>query len=277
MIKDISNFSLDSFNDDDLCKDYFNLFNFDELLGLELAKGNSNNKISTNVDQGYVVPYGVELNDLCRLHWICLNRKSMQILEFGSGYSTLVFAHALKILKDSYEQWAIENTRYDSPFKIFSVDESAEFVEITKSRLSEYGDVVDVSVRDVFMTEYNEKYCTLFNSLPNVLPDFIYLDGPSQFATQNEINGFSINKKFRMPMAADILKFEYFLEPGAIILVDGRTANATFLKNNFQRNWKHSHDFQGDFHLFELQDNFLGHINKNKFDFCTDGKWLLNS
>ena len=78
-------------------------------------------------------------------------------------------------------------------------------------------------------------------------------------------------------MAADILKFEYFLEPGAIILVDGRTANATFLKNNFQRNWKHSHDFQGDFHLFELQDNFLGHINKNKFDFCTDGKWLLNS
>ena len=154
MNQDISNFSLDSFNDDALCKDYFNLFNFDELLGLELAKGNSNNKISTNVDHEYEVPYGVELNDLCRLHWICLNRKSMQILEFGSGYSTLVFANALRILKDSYEPWAIENTRIDNPFKIFSVDESAKFAEITKSRLHGYEDLTDVSVRDVYMTEY---------------------------------------------------------------------------------------------------------------------------
>jgi hypothetical protein len=71
------------------------------------------------------------------------------------------------------------------------------------------------------------------------------------------------------------LRFEYFLEPGAIILVDGRTANATMLKNNFHRNWKYMHDKGGDFHIFELQDPFLGELYQKKFNYCTGGKWLL--
>ena len=37
-------------------------------------------------------------------------------------------------------------------------------------------------------------------------------------------------KKNLLPMSCDILKFEYHLIPGTIILVDGRTSNATFLK-----------------------------------------------
>jgi hypothetical protein len=268
-------FSLDSFNDEDTSKRYFNLFGLDNLLGLELAKGNSANKAKTNVDRDYVIPYGVEINDLCRLHWICYSRKCMQVLEFGSGYSTLVFASALSALKEEHLEWAKENTRLDEPFKIFSIEESTKYAEITKSRLEKFHSLVDISVRTVSLTEVNGRFCTLFDSLPNVMPDLIYLDGPSQFATHQNIAGFSIDSKCRMPMAADILRMEYFLEPGAIILVDGRTANAAFLKNNFQRNWKHHHDFEGDFHIFELQDSFLGKLNIDKFNYCTNGDWLL--
>ena len=43
-------------------------------------------------------------------------------------------------------------------------------------------------------------------------------------------------------MVRDIIKIEYFLTPGTIIITDGRTANAQFLKDNFQRNWIYEYD-----------------------------------
>jgi hypothetical protein len=273
--KKTDKFALESFNNPKECEKYFDLFGLDQLLGLDLLKGNSDNKAVTNVDPTYVVPYGIEIPDLCRLHWICLNRKSTQVLEFGSGYSTLVFANALSILRNGHGDWAKNNTRLQEPFKLYSVEESPDFAEITKTRLGAYLDLVDLSVRSVSLTEINGRYATLYDTLPNTIPDLIYLDGPSQYATDESIAGFSINDTFRMPMAADLLRIEYFLEPGTVILVDGRTANASFLKNNFQRNWKYMHDVEGDFHLFELQDPFLGKLNADKFNYCTDGKWLL--
>lgn len=269
------NFNLTSFNDEIESKRYFALFGLDDLLGVELAQGNSQNQTVTNVDPDYLIPYGVEIQDLCRLHWLCLNRKSTQVLEFGSGYSTLVIAHALSILRKEHLEWALRNTRLENPFKIYSVDESPEFANITRSRLAKYEECTDVSVREVYLTEYDGRFATLYKDLPNVTPDFIYLDGPSQYATTEAIAGFSIDQKARMPMAADILRFEYFLEPGSVILVDGRSANASFLKNNFQRNWLYRHDAEGDYHIFELHDPFLGELNENKFKYCTENKWIL--
>ena len=45
-----------------------------------------------------------------------------------------------------------------------------------------------------------------------------------------------------MPMVCDILKFEYFYTPGTIIVCDGRSANAKFLKDHFERKWKYIND-----------------------------------
>ena len=39
----------------------------------------------------------------------------------------------------------------------------------------------------------------------------------------------------RTVMAADLLLMESILLPGTFILVDGRTNNTRFLKNNFQK------------------------------------------
>ena len=274
MQNDIKDFKLDSFNELEQCSIYLKLFKLDELLGFEMSLDNF--KMKNNVDPDYEVPYGIEIKDLCRLHWICLSRKTTQVLEFGSGFSTLIFAHAMKYLRSSHLNWAKINTRLDDPFKVYSIEESSKYAKITMTRLNSYKDFVDIHISDVNLTEINGKFVTLYETLPNVFPDFIYLDGPSQYATKDSIAGFSINEKFRMPMAADILRIEYFLEPGTIILVDGRSSNAIMLKNNFQRNWKYLHDSVGDFHLFELQDKFLGKLNFDKFNYCTNGKWLLD-
>jgi hypothetical protein len=101
------------------------------------------------------------------------------------------------------------------------------------------------------------------------------LDGPGQFSTTKEIQGFNLNDMCRMPMAADILTFEFFLEPGTLIVVDGRTANARFLKAYLRMNWVHHHDEAGDIHLFELQESPLGRFSSKKIKFCLNDEWLL--
>lgn len=68
-------------------------------------------------------------------------------------------------------------------------------------------------------------------------------------------------------MAADLLLMESILLPGTFILVDGRTNNARFLKNNFQRNFEMSWDKDGDVTSFELQEERLGKYNILGSDF----------
>jgi hypothetical protein len=46
--------------------------------------------------------------------------------------------------------------------------------------------------------------------------------------------------------------------------VDGRTANARFLKNNLQRDWRYSYEQDYDQHFFELVEPPLG-IHNSKY------------
>ena len=73
-----------------------------------------------------------------------------------------------------------------------------------------------------------------------------------------------IKKKYNK---IDILKFEYFLTPGTIIVSDGRAANIKFLKDHFKRNWKYINDKKNDQHLFWLVDPVLGKYNKLQLEF----------
>ena len=116
----IKDFKLSSFNELEQCSTYLKLFKLDQLLGVELSF--DSNKTINNVDPDYEVPYGIEIQDLCRLHWICLSRKTTQVLEFGSGFSTLVFAHAMQYLRVDNLNWAKLNTRLENPFKVYSIE-----------------------------------------------------------------------------------------------------------------------------------------------------------
>jgi hypothetical protein len=120
---------------------------------------------------------------------------------------------------------------------------------------------------------FNGRICTYYENLPNVNPDLIYLDGPDQHNTIGDIRGIHTREMERLPMAADLLAIEHFLLPGTLIIVDGRTANARFLKANFQRNWEYSYSADFDQHFFELIEPPLGPYNAIQIEFCLGNNW----
>jgi len=271
-------FNIDSFCDAEKTQQYVELFSIKKICqSLEADKiSTNNNDLERSVSAFEEKPYEPEYDDLCRLHYIALSRKCLNVLEFGSGFSTVILADAMRILKKSFVDYAIENIRVDIPFHVFSVEEEQRFLEVTQNRLGEeLSPFASVSRSSIEVILHDNRIATMYSKLPNISPDFIYLDGPSQFGSTKETNGFSFNSKSRMPMSADILLFEFFLEPGTLILVDGRTANARFLRSYLRRNWAYRHDSLGDIHYFELQEEPLGPFNKKKLEFCLENKWLL--
>jgi hypothetical protein len=274
----LKRFSLTCFHDPKRVEEYVDLFSL-RVLCKELEADRiayKNSTLEKSVSAFEEKPFEPEYNDLCRLHWIALSRKVINILEFGSGYSTAILADAMRTLGKYFGEWAKNSIRSENPFHVYAVEEEQRFWEITQSRLgSKLQTFATVSRSSVDILIHDNRIASVYSKLPNISPDFIYLDGPSQFATTQEINGFSFNSKARMPMSADILRVEFFLEPGTLILVDGRTANARFLKSYLRRNWAYLHDPIGDIHYFELQEEPLGPFNKLKLEFCLNGNWLI--
>lgn len=211
--------------------------------------------------------YKPNMIDLASLYEIIILHKRTTVLEFGSGWSSLVIAHALKFLKKKYST-KIKKIRRSNPFELFILENERKYLSITKKRLKNFKGVkINYFLSEVVMTNYNGKIATKYSNLPMCNPDFIYLDGPDQFRVKKSKNSFSTSHPDLMPMASDILKIEYFLIPGTIILVDGRGANVNFLKNNFQRKWKYVRLDKTDQHMFVLIDKPLGNINKNQIKY----------
>lgn len=219
-----------------------------------------------------------DLSDLCRLHWICLSRRCINVLEIGSGYSTAVLVDAMSRLSQQFRDWVSLNLRCDDPFHVYSVEEDPIFLDIITRKLAILrGQYVTFTRADVNVHLHDGRFTTQFSQLPNVSPDLIYLDGPSRNATCEVVRGFSFNNIARMPMSSDILAVEFFLEPGTLIMVDGRGANARFLQSYLKRKWVYFHDQDGDCHYFELQEEPFGALNSKRLAFCLQDGYLIDS
>ena len=88
--------------------DYIVKNNLDSLLNINLDDFNELTEkkqygIYDLVDPTNKTPYAPELDDLARLHHIATTRKAITILEFGTGYSTLVLADALAYTEEKYK------------------------------------------------------------------------------------------------------------------------------------------------------------------------------
>jgi len=225
-------------------------------------------------------PYKPELDDLYRLYnFITLNKRTT-ILEFGSGYSSLIFLLALQHNKKKYFN-KINSLRRNNLFELFIVDNEKKYLGLTKKKILNFKkNIKDKKLRkefdnikinfifsDCVMTMYKGNYATEYTKLPLCNPDFIYLDAPDQFKIKKKINNFTTAHKDMMPMACDILKFENFLTPGTIIVVDGRAANSEFLLNNFKRKWLYLNDKIHDQHIFYLNSPALGKYNERQLKF----------
>lgn len=263
-------------------EEYLKKYPFYKELGIDLDQyGSIDKKTSTGyqqdiystVDQQNQTPFPVELDDLTRLHFLVTSRRVTTILEFGVGKSTAVFNHALEVNKDKHAKFVKGNLRRSNPFECHSLDNNKEWIDEAKKQFGRLSQVT-FHFSSCEVSTFNSRVCTFYSEVPNISPDFIYLDAPDQFSPTGDVRGISTGHADRMPMAADILAFEHFLTPGTLIVIDGRTANARFLKSNFQRNWSHYHSTEYDQHFFELKEPPLGIYNLRQIEYCLGNQWL---
>ncbi len=200
-------------------------------------------------------------------NYIKLNKR-LVILEFGSGWSSLIFVIALnELIKENSK--IIKEMKIGRSYEIFILENSKKYLNYTKQRINKYFKYsktqnfckINYFHSDVYMSTFNNRIVTEYKKLPLCNPDFIYLDGPDQFNIKGKINGFSTRHINLMPMVSDILKIEYFLVPGTIILIDGRAANTRFLKDHFKRKWIYNYDKKSDLHSFLLDEKPFGKKN----------------
>jgi hypothetical protein len=227
---------------------------------------------SHSVNPNLEEAFAPELDDLSRLHWLVNSRRIITILEFGLGKSTIIFNDVLQKNKIRDEHFVAANLRRSNPYECHSVDNYEKWIEEVKSKNNL--ERVRYHKSNLVMGTFDGRACTYYDPMPNICPDLIYLDGPDQFSADGDIRGLSTNHKDRMPMAADILVFEHFLCPGTLIVADGRTANARFLKANLQRDWCYCHNAESDQHYFELLEEPLGIYNSRQVDFCLGSSYF---
>lgn len=254
-------------------KSYLEEFSLHKILGIELTDIQENNtKVifrdlkskpdSIRPNRKNLLP--PQLDDLIRLHFLVASRKVLTSLEFGVGYSTRILNHAIKLNQNNYKK-NFETLRKVNQFEHHVVDNSRYHLKMArKLNLSN----TQYHYSTCRMATFNGKICSLYSKLPNVQPNFIYIDGPDQFSPKGKIAGISTRSADRVPLAADVLRFEHFLLPKTLIVLDGRTANARFLKCNLQRNWLYSYVEDYDQHFFELEEAPLGPHNQRYIEEC---------
>ena len=212
--------------------------------------------------------------DLYNLYNYVVKNKRTTILEFGSGWSSLIFILALNELKRKFYNES-KNLRRGNPFELFILENNKKYLNITKKRINNFfikNNIKNICkinyiISDVKMVEFGGRYVTEYKKIPICNPDFIYLDGPDQKNIKSDLVNFTTNHIDLMPMVSDILKFEYFLIPGTIIISDGRAANVKFLRDFFRRNWIYKYDKKSDQHFFFLNDKSLGKHNDKLLKF----------
>jgi hypothetical protein len=205
--------------------------------------------------------YPFELDDLYFLYSLTRQNAAVSVMEFGSGWSTLAFAKAINenrlSMGDAYQ------VRHPNPFRLMSVEVSEHWMDVTLGRLPiELRDSVISQVTTARLIDFHGSYATAYSEIPAFTPDIIYLDGPDAEQVTGSIDGFASIKRHGLPMSADILRIEPHLWPWTVIVTDGRTANARFLKANLRRNWQHLHDPFGDRTVFRLDETPFGAVTE---------------
>lgn len=227
---------------------------------------NENTAIPTDTK---IAAIPADIEDLVRLHQLIRQRKCFTVLEFGVGFSTVIIADALKKNKNDWEKLSSQpKIRNRYMFQCFSVDTAQKWIDISEARLpNELKDFVHFHLSEVEIGTFNGQICHFYNNLPDIVPDFIYLDGPDPKAVKGSINGMTFQCSERTVMSGDLLLMEPILLPGTFILIDGRTNNARFLKNNLKREYDFFWDKKGDVTTIELKEERLGKYNLLGSDF----------
>ena len=81
--------------------------------------------------------FGPQLVELYRLYQFVKLNKRTTILEFGSGWSSLIFNISLSHLKKKYSN-KISSLRRNNPFELFILENQKKYLNISKKRIKKY-------------------------------------------------------------------------------------------------------------------------------------------
>ncbi len=218
------------------------------------------NKIQNNhrMEPNYV--------DLARIHKIIRKYKIFTSLEFGIGYSTYVISDALNKNKIDYTKSKFKKIiKKNNLFENHCIDSSKKWISFFKKDFKNfsYKNNTIINYSAVYLDNFNNKICTYYEKIPSILPDFIYLDGPDPDTVKNKLENIDYKNNDFVVMSADILKFENYLLPGCIIIIDGRNTNSRFLKDNLSRNWVYYESYKEAISLLYLNEKPIGLRNYN--------------
>jgi len=193
------------------------VFSFmDSLLGLEkaiqarsarnLGKLGVLDSILTLQEQNRFPPDYADLEILCR---VANHTQPKNILELGSGYSTLVFCHYLDHFKHSSNEPSLT-----------SIEPSGEFAAMMASAVAaeQMEHLVRFISPGVKVYEFNAEPTTVFDVSLDGPFDMIYLDAAP--------------KASKAKGADFILRNRQILKKGTIIVIDGRLSAFLYLMNS---------------------------------------------
>jgi hypothetical protein len=151
-------------------------------------------------------------SDLWFLYSLVRKRKPKTLLEFGSGWSSVVLAAAV---------------RDNGAGKLWSVETDQHWADVTEKAFPESLRSIVTVVRSEALPEDRDVAGWLHANVPDIDPDFLYLDGPP------------LNTQRRV--AFDPLDLEPRFQPGFVMVVDGRKTNSIYLRDHLQRRYAFRH------------------------------------
>jgi hypothetical protein len=194
-----------------------------------------------------------QLYDLYHLHRQVRRRRPAVVLEFGVGFSTLVIAHALARTHEDARRSAGARA---APGCLWSVDTSARWIENARAKLPpDLQAFVRFRQSAARACLWEGELCHLFETLPDVVPALLYLDGPDPAEVQGDVHGLRFGDEGgarRAVVSADPVLFESTVQPGFVLIVDGRQRNVEFLRRHLRRRYRFERNTVWDYSVFEL-------------------------
>ena len=147
------------------------------------------------------------------------------------GFSTLAISAALR------------TNEQESGLRghLYSLDADKEWLENTRVKIPEnLWDYVTLHYSTVTTTTVDGTLCHLYDDLPDISPNFVYLDGPDTHNVSGNVRGVGFSNE-RPPISADILLYESSAPLDFFVLVDGRWENCRFLRRYLKGKYRNRH------------------------------------
>ena len=163
-------------------------------------------------------PHAIPPNysDLWFLYETVRRRRPRCILEFGSGCSTVILTQAL---------WEIQRESPSAHRRLFAVETDPYWAEVTVASLPPHlRALCDIQCSRLLEVEYEGTPALRHADVPDVVPDFVYLDGPPLTPERQ--------------VASDVLELEDRFPKEFCMVVDGRWKNLRFFRQHCRRRYR---------------------------------------